>query len=732
MDSQRDVMETRDPVDSQRHLQDKDSLGLAGAEGHVVTSNLSAQDGSHVVAPVISQNTIQGNVTTTITNITNITHNPSPVDSMATNPKQETGESKQEADQQPLLSKLKALIVSKYKRVKEYNSLLGQDVLLTDRYTQLLIIEKHRQQEEREKEICTSGTGFFSARQREYKSISVDQLFKSDCGEVQTVILQGNSGHGKSFTAQKIMLDWASGSLYRDHFELVLHICCKELNLRDRKGELSVVDLVSIDKKFVPLVQKKLKESPEKVLLLIDGFDELQVPEIRKSSVKDLSSPAHVDAILDALSGSRLSGCHLLVTTRPTASDKLNKLLKRPNVRCTEILGFSEEGVLNYFKKFCNEKALDNVKENETLYTSCFIPVICWIVCTVFRENMEKHMEVANALETTTSIFVHFVSILLEHHCQGLEQSVADLLWSLGQLAESGIQKQQVLFDRKSVEGTVSDPTSVPFLCKFLLKETVRTNEMFSFMHISFQEFFTALHYTQDEERVKELLTLMEQQELKTHLLPVIQFLFGLANMKVVQDLKDLELITNICLEKHLKEWVVKLIEKKDTRKLLFTLHCLYELHDEEFVRAAMAKWEKVKFESIPLTRADCWVLLYCLQCCPTIPSLTLSRCNITPDKLRMLQPALNKCQELGLEVDKLSDADVDDLVSAMGEGKTLRQLYVGNSSLSDESVQQILTALSKQKSVGEVDLYVKTITLTTGQSLLHFMKTTPAAESVG
>ncbi|XP_063049979.1 NACHT, LRR and PYD domains-containing protein 1 homolog [Engraulis encrasicolus] len=615
-------------------------------------------------------------------------------------------------DQQPGLPKLKKWIVSQYKTVKEYNSLAGQDVLLTDRYTQLLIIEKHRQQEEREKEMRTSGAGFFGARQKEYKSISVDQLFKpNDRGDVpKAVILQGNSGHGKSFTARKIMLDWASGSLYQDPFELVIHLSCKELNLLCKEGEQSVLDLVNVDGKCISLVQKKLEESPEKVLLLIDGFDELQFPvsELRKSPVKDLTTPAPVDAILGALlKGRILSECHLLVTTRPTATDKLNKLLKRP-VRCTEILGFSEEGVHDYFKSFCEdefwEKALGRVKENETLYTSCFIPVICWIVCTVFR------VEVATGLETTTAIFVRFVKILLDEHCQGLGQPVPDLLLSLGQLAESGIQRQQVLFDKESVEATVSDPTSFPFLCKFLLKETGEKKEMFSFMHLSFQEFFAALHYryTSEEHQgnVKEMLESVEQQEDRTHLLPVIQFLFGLSKVKVMQDLKQRGLTSNLSLEACLKEWMVKRIEnnsKKDAM-MLFTLHCLYELHEDEFVRTAMAVWDKVKFNSIPLTRADCWVLLYCLQCCSTIPSLTLSKCNITPDKLRMLQPALSKCQELG----------------------------VYDSSLSDESVQQILTAVSKQKSVGRVSLTVKTITLITAECLLNFMKSTPTEEFVG
>ncbi|KAL2086443.1 hypothetical protein ACEWY4_017502 [Coilia grayii] len=647
-----------------------------------------------------------------------------------------------------IITTLKEWICSQHETVQEYNSLPGEDVLLTDRYTQLLIVEKHRQQEEREKEIRIRGPSFFGARTMEYKSTTVEQFFRpNDRGDVpKAVILQGNSGHGKSFTTQKIILDWASGSLYQGQFELILHLRCNELNHMFKEGaKKSVVDVVSCSEKCTPLVLKNLKDSPQKVLFIIDGFDELQFPvsEIHKSSVKDLSTPAPVEAILSALlKGSVLSECFLLVSTRPTASDKLSKLLKRPQ-RCTEILGFSEEGVHEYFKRFCkNEqvwrKALSSLKANETLFTSCFIPVICWIVCIVFKEQLQKNVEMTDGLETTTSIFVHFVSILLKHHCQGLGQPVPDLLRSLGQLAERGIREQQVLFEKESVLSTVSDPASVPFLCKFLLKERVEMKEMFSFMHLSFQEFFTALHYTsdQDEERVKELLRSIKQHEDRAHLLPIIQFLFGLSNVKVMQDLRKLQLKHNPSMQAQLKEWVIKLIENnEDSGKsdmMLFALHCLYELHEEEFVRRAMEAWGVMTFESIPLTRTDCWVLLYCLQCCLTIRSLQLTDCNITAEKLRMLQPALSRCQELGLDVCNLSDVDVSDLISAVEEGKTLSHLGVQNSSLSDESVQQVLSALCRQESVGGVWLSVKTITLSTAESLLCFLKSTQTVELVG
>ncbi|XP_063075047.1 NACHT, LRR and PYD domains-containing protein 1 homolog [Engraulis encrasicolus] len=644
-----------------------------------------------------------------------------------------------------MVSGLKAWIYSQYEVVQEYNALPGEEVLLTDRYTQLLIIEKHRQQEEREKEIRISGPGFFGARSSENRSITVDQFFRpKDNGRVpRAVILQGNSGHGKSFTVQKIILDWASGRLYQDQFALVLHLTCKELNLLYKDGvQKSVVDLLSFSETFTPLILKKLKDLPQKVLLLIDGFDELQFPvcEISKSPVKDLSTPAPVEAILGALlKGSILSECFLLVTTRPTASDTLSNLLKHP-VRSIEILGFSEEGVHEYIKRFCKDDEVwknvsNRVMANETLFTSCFIPVICWIVCTVFRDHLQKNVEMTNSLKTTTSIFVKFVSILLKHHCRGLRQPVAALLRSLGQLAETGIQKQQVLFSKGVVFNTVSDPASVPFLCKFLLKETVDMVEMFSFMHLSFQEFFSALHYIsgEDEEKAKDLFIGIEQHESRSHLLPVIQFLFGLSHVKVTQDLKELGVTPNPCVGEQLKEWAMKLIHNNRDRNdmMLFTLHCLYELHDKEFVKRAMEVWGEVKFDAIPLTRADCWVLLYCLQCCPTIPKIHLENCNITPDKLKMLQPELNRCQELWLDVESLSDADVYDLVSAMGEGKTLSQLRVWNCSLSDESVQQILTAASKQKSVDRVVLNVKSITLSMAVNLMRFMRNTQTVERV-
>ncbi|XP_030629222.1 NACHT, LRR and PYD domains-containing protein 3-like [Chanos chanos] len=647
--------------------------------------------------------------------------------------------------------KYKELVRSEYAYVTEYNSLPGEHVLLTDRYTELLIIQRHREQTEREEEIRSRGEKFFSARDSEkYINITVEQFFSPDDHGLipKAVVLQGNSGNGKSFTAQKIMLDWASGTVYAENFNFIFHLKCKEINQISEVK--SLVELLRYSQSLTPAqISQILQHSPERVLFLIDGFDELKLSQDNMSNLSpplDVQTPASPESTLKALlSGRLLPESFLLVTTRSTATDTLSKLLKKQPQRFTEIMGFSERGVEEYFQRFFKDdqllqtQAYELVKANETLFTASFIPVICWIICTVFRERHNDGKNSVHDLETTTSIYVDFVSILLEHHCQGLSQSVPSLLRSLGQLAERGMLEQQVLFDKKSVSETVSDPANIPFLCKFLFRRKIRQETMFSFMHLSFQEFFTALYYVlmskeESQMKVKDLLRPLKtsgyQNYISTEklpLLPVIQFLCGLFNKDVSSSLMESQsLSVSVTIQDQIKEWILNFLMKRDMSRAwhmrMFILHCLYELHEEDFVRKAMDRWENVDLSGSSMRRTDCWVLQYCLQFSPPTTSLNLSRCSITAEKLKILQPAVCRSQTLVLGVEDLSDDDVGVLISALGEGKDLSCLSVENSALSDQGIQQVFDALSKQKSLGAVNFMVKTITTNTVVMITNFI----------
>ncbi|XP_063076155.1 NACHT, LRR and PYD domains-containing protein 1 homolog [Engraulis encrasicolus] len=644
----------------------------------VQTLNISAQGGSNVNTPVLSYNTVERDI-----HITTHNHYHGAGTSTATQPAEEQ-------DTTSIITEYKESIQSSYEKVKEYNRLPGENVLLTERYTELLMVECHREPGEKEKEMRARGEQHQEVLKSAANSkITVDQLFRpNDRGSApKAVILQGNSGYGKSFTAQRIMLDWASGTLFKDSFDLVLHLKCKEIN--EIAEECSLVDLLKYSPDFTSDTADVLRDPKKKLLILVDGFDELRisVEDDKSPPPKDPFEKAPVQATLKALLvGHILRKCKLLLTTRSTATKKLSDLVTGSQ-RFVDILGFDEESVKEYLHRFfCDKRRVDEVfqrvKNNETLYTACFIPIICWVTCTVFRDQIQEGAHITTELETTTSIFSHFVSTLHEHHSQDLSLSVPDLLSSLGQLAEKGMQEKRVLFSKEGVLSVVSDPDKVPFLCKFLVKKKVKQEEMFSFMHLSFQEFFTALHYIldRDGEKLKRLLKSYTRGYWQSHRQPVIQFLFGLVNTELIDELGDPQLKRSI--RSHLEEWIKKRIQhvknNRDDNWTLFIFHCLYELHEKKFIGKAIDEWGSLSFQRTSLTRMDCWVLCYCLLCCSTFKRLEFNRCHLTDEMLRMLQPALSKCEELRLQVCNLTDSSCSFLAAALrSNSSSLRHLHL-------------------------------------------------------
>ncbi|XP_058650290.1 NACHT, LRR and PYD domains-containing protein 1 homolog isoform X2 [Onychostoma macrolepis] len=563
------------------------------------------------------------------------------------------------------LRQYKLSIKQKYE--SEWSSLSDEQESLSALYNEPVIIQKNE-----------NGS---------FKNISVDRLLMSY--GAMPVILQGDSGSGKSIIAQKIMLDWASET--SRHLNVVFYLRCEELMCVSE--EINLIELLSYSCSLTSdQISQMLQHSPEKVLFIIDGFDELRLTQaiFDMSAITDPLQKAPPEVILCSLLRRYLiPKSKLLVTTR--TRNTLNKLLK--GQPCfTEIMGFSEKKVETYFQKFFS-KEYDCVRANETLLTACSIPVICWIISEMFRVGAD----VTSGLETITSIHVDFVSTLLEHHCQGLSQSVSTLLRSLGQLAERGMLEQQVLFDEKNVNEIISDPDGNPFLCRFLSKRRIRQETMFTFMYHSFQEFFTALYYVlldeeESQRKVRELLHTVERgwalscwsdrdfsmadvEVRQSKLLqPVILFLCGLCKKEWIPSFFEKHnMAVSVNIETQLKEWISTYSQRYQNEHMLFILHCLYELHEKSFIRKVLEKLVLIDLSNSPLKMTDCWVLKYCLQCCEHIRNLKL---HVTSDNLKMLQPELSRCKELWLMMDHIPD-DVVGLVSAAAEGKILNKLNI-------------------------------------------------------
>uniref|UniRef100_A0A9J7XIV1 NACHT domain-containing protein n=1 Tax=Cyprinus carpio carpio TaxID=630221 RepID=A0A9J7XIV1_CYPCA len=414
-------------------------------------------------------------------------------------------------------------------------------------------------------------------------------------------------------------------------------------------------------------ISQILELTPEKVLILIDGIDEY-VSHPPSHSMLVLTNPSDrarpMDILRSVLKGILLPESFMLVTTRSLAADAVMNLLKGPQ-RFTEIVGFSERGVQEYFQKFFQDEQLfrktyERVKINESLLTACSVPLLCWMVCFCLKKHFTDDDHVMRKLKTNTSIYVHFVSTLLEHHDQS--QSVLTMLRSLGQRAEEGVKKREGLFVEKSVTATGLDPATNVFLYKDSLKRNNRQVPVFKFMHLSFQEFFTALYYVLLDKKeswgkVTDLLTSLKMKgiinrpspERRSNPIPsVVMFLCGLLNEKASSSLFEMIKWTVpqiIKLKTNLQESLLTVIRHNGCE--LFALRCLYELQDENVVRRALGDWVSMNLYNVSLRSTDCWVLLYCLECCPHVRYLNLMYCDLTAEKLKILQPALCMCENM-------------------------------------------------------------------------------------
>ncbi|XP_065118221.1 NACHT, LRR and PYD domains-containing protein 1 homolog isoform X2 [Paramisgurnus dabryanus] len=530
--------------------------------------------------------------------------------------------------------------------------------------------------------------------------VCVDHFF-GDLLNPLAVILQGSSGSGKSSIAQKIMLDWASGK-YPEKFNLVFYLKCEKLMCFSE--EMSLIDLLSWSCSLTSNeISEMLQES--KVLFIIDGFEELRFTQdiFYTPPPTDLHQKVPPEVSVCALlKGQILPDSFLLVTTRSSATQSLNNLINRPQCFTNTIVGFSKKKIEEYFQKFFQDevlfrKAYESVGSNETMLTACSIPVICWVICTVIRERFNDGADITTDLETTTSIYVEFVSTLLEHHGQGLNESVPNLLRSLGQLAERGMLEQQVLFDEKNIQETVQDPVNNPFLNKFLLERRIKQETMFRFIHLSFQKLFTALYFVlldedESQKKVRELLHTVERgwalsswsaaefsnrdSEIRksNQLQSVILFLCGLCKNETIDSFfKKHNVTVSINIETQLKEWIHQCSLRYQHENMMFILHCLYELHERSFIGKVLGDLVLIDLSNISLHKTDCWVLRFCFQCCERIRNLRL---NVTSDHLKILQPALCSCEELRLIFDHILD-DVGDFILALGDRKLMNQLMI-------------------------------------------------------
>ncbi|NXE84985.1 NLRP3 protein, partial [Cochlearius cochlearius] len=646
----------------------------------------------------------------------------------------DTGAKLKQEKEKDYKMKYREHVQKNYHWIKDMNARIGETVTLNSRYTRLVLVSGHRHEKKKEHEIMAVGRRHVEIMQeRVNSSIAISDLFKPDRDRQtpKTVVILGAAGIGKTMTVRKIMLDWASERLYRQ-FDYVFYIQCREGNLT---AQDSMADMISkcCPSDNPPLVE--ILRRPEKLLFVIDGFDELRFSLDRPQN--DLCSDPWemkpVEIILSSLFRKvLLPECSLLITTRPAALQKLEQCLVCE--RSAEILGFSAADREEYFLKFFENKeegrkAFQFVRGNELVFTMCLVPIMCWIVCTVMKQQLESGEDLAQTAKTTTGIYVLYVSSLLKSLSSELKQNLNIILKRLCCLAADGIWKQRVLFEEEAInEFFLHQRDTLPlFLNESTFQKGIVCRSAYSFIHLSVQEFFASLFYvleddgeTRDKQEVpkRDVKKLLELYGNSRHdFMLTVRFLFGLLNKerrnafeketgcRISPEIKE-ELL--MWLQTSQKTALAVNAEKKAVIHDLEACHCLYEIQDESFVKTALGYFTGIYLRGINFTRLDQIVLSFSINRWPKLESLDMGYCSfISEDHEEHLDQQLAKLlTELRLRGNALRDPGVRLLCEGLKHPACrLRSLGLWGCSLTGACCGDLAAVLSTSPTLLELGL---------------------------
>ncbi|XP_063050081.1 NLR family CARD domain-containing protein 3-like [Engraulis encrasicolus] len=317
------------------------------------------------------------------------------------------------------------------------------------------------------------------------------------------VLTKGVAGIGKTVSVQKFILDWAEGTSNQD-VDFIFPLPFRELNLMKEK----TISLVNIIKHFSSDVKdpRVLISLENRVMFIFDGLDECRLPLDFRSNPKccDVTESVPVDVLLtNLLKGKLLPSALLWITTRPAAA---NQIPPEYVNQVTEIRGFNDPQKEEYFvKKLCDEslasRIIAHLKSCRSLFIMCHIPVFSWILATIVERTSDGSGSVEMP-RTLTQMYTHFLIIqvrIKNTKYTELEERDEEMISKLGKLAFQQLERRNLIFYEEDLRQCGIDVTEASVysgVCTQIFREEagLYQGKVFSFVHLSIQEFLAALY----------------------------------------------------------------------------------------------------------------------------------------------------------------------------------------------------------------------------------------------
>ncbi|XP_010733841.2 NACHT, LRR and PYD domains-containing protein 12 [Larimichthys crocea] len=673
-----------------------------------------------------------------------------------------------EIDHHAIQEKLKSTLREKCQNIYQGNADEGDTIYLNKIYTELHVIEgawgvfseEHEVRQQRLNHVMTEET-----------SIKASDIFKPKPDQekrIRTVLTQGIPGVGKTVCAQKFTLSWAERKENQDITFLFL-LPFRELNPNIGEKDYSLMQLLH---QFFP--EMKPLETLGigcKVLFIFDGLDETLLPLNFKQNkvLRDETEPASLDVLItNLITGDLLGNGLIWITTRPAAAS----LIPRKHVhQWTEVKGFASEQREEYFKRHLRDdnlaiRIIKHVKSSRSLYIMCQIPVFCWITVTVMKKMLCNNAT-GGMPNTLTELYAYLLLCQTDRMIEGhypVESN--NVVLKLAELAFRQLEKGKLIFyeaDLKECGIDVKEATIYSGVCtEVFMMEGRRTREVFSFVHLTIQEFLAAVYVHHSYMQRKENVLLGYLKRMTTRWLPksvfsfhkiaiekalgspdgrwdlFLRFLLGLSlksNQELLSRILHLEAEGEEDVMQTIQFIKEKIEEEPEAKLSLF--HCLSELKEESLVQEVQSfvssgrlaaknlspvQWSALTFELMTseATEEEFDLKKYIRseeglkKLLTVITSSTralLNRCNLTQNCCEVLASALSSTSshliELDLSDNNLRDSGVKLLSAGLGSPHCkLKSLRLCRCKLEGDCCEGLAVALSTESTqLKELDL---------------------------
>ncbi|XP_029603865.1 NACHT, LRR and PYD domains-containing protein 3-like isoform X6 [Salmo trutta] len=642
--------------------------------------------------------------------------------------------------QQDITAKLK----HKYQHISEGIGHHGNQSLLKDIYTELYITEGgsgglNNEHEVRQIEMASK------KQTTQETPIKCNDIFKPLPGQdkpIRTVLTKGIAGIGKTVSVQKVILDWAEGKANQDvHFMFPLPF--RDLNLK--KDQYSLMQLLS---HYFPELKEidSIEDGETKTVFIFDGLDECRLPLDFKNNEKccDVTKPTSVDVLLtNLIKGNLLPSALLWITSRPAAA---NQIPPECVDQVTEVRGFNDPQKEEYFRKKIPDQNLANdiikhMKTSRSLHIMCHMPVFCWISATVL-EMILKEAEKDEVPKTLTQMYSHFVLIqtivknkkynkATETNPKELSQSDIEMILKLAKLAFQQLQKGNLIFyedDLRECGLDVTEASVYSALCTEIFKEEsgLYQEKVYSFVHLSIQEFLAAVHalescldkkenvfspkavtsgYEEEEKSIQlsELHRRAVDQALKSengHLDLFLRFLLGLSlesNQNLLRGLLTQTGSTTQSNKKTVRYLSDRIEEESSPERIINLFHCLNELGANSLVEDMQTSLQSGTLSETRLEPDQCSALAYLLLMSEEVlEEFDLKTYNTSEEGYQRLLPVVKTCKRALLDGCNLTYKSCETLASALQTPNSpLRELDLSYNDLGDRGVELLCVGLT-------------------------------------